>query len=100
MPLGFGGQVGRPPVLVMVAGYSRMIFATMIASRQAPDLIAGSLAAAAALRRGPAGAGVGQRVRGRLVAGQIHTLAERSIVPMGPWRMSSGMAPTPTIARR
>ncbi|MHB8274557.1 MAG: hypothetical protein ACYDC9_07325 [Dermatophilaceae bacterium] len=87
MPLGFGGQVGRPPVTVMVAGYSRMIFATMIASRQAPDLIAGSLAAAAALRRGgPAGAGVGQRVRGRLVAGLIHTLTEPSVVPMGSWR--------------
>jgi transposase len=40
VPLGFG-QAGRPPVLVMVAGYSRMIFATMIPSRQAPDLIAG-----------------------------------------------------------
>jgi transposase len=40
VPLGFG-QVGRPPVLVMVAGYSRMIFATMICSRQGPDLIAG-----------------------------------------------------------
>jgi transposase len=40
VPLGFG-QVGRPPVLVMVAGYSRMIFATMIPSRQGPDLIAG-----------------------------------------------------------
>ena len=35
------GQVGRPPVLVMAAGYSRMLFATMIPSRQAPDLIAG-----------------------------------------------------------
>ena len=40
VPLGFG-QAGRPPVLVMVAGYSRMIFATMIPSRQAADLIAG-----------------------------------------------------------
>jgi transposase len=40
VPLGFG-HVGRPPVLVMVAGYSRMIFATMICSRQGPDLIAG-----------------------------------------------------------
>ena len=40
IPLGFG-QVGRPPVLVMAAGYSRMLFATMIPSRQAPDLIAG-----------------------------------------------------------
>ena len=40
VPLGHG-QVGRPPVLVMVAGYSRMIFATMICSRQSPDLIAG-----------------------------------------------------------
>jgi transposase len=40
VPLGFG-QTGRPPVLVMVAGYSRWINAVMIASRQAPDLIAG-----------------------------------------------------------
>jgi transposase len=40
IPLGHG-QVGRPPVLVMVAGYSRMIFAVMLPSRQGPDLIAG-----------------------------------------------------------
>ena len=40
VPLGFG-QVGRLPVLVMVAGYSRWINAAMIPSRQAPDLIAG-----------------------------------------------------------
>jgi transposase len=40
IPLGHG-QAGRPPVLVMAAGYSRMLFAVMIPSRQAPDLIAG-----------------------------------------------------------
>ncbi|MDY7091052.1 MAG: IS21 family transposase [Actinomycetota bacterium] len=40
IPLGHG-QVGRPPVLVMAAGYSRMLFAVMIPSRQASDLIAG-----------------------------------------------------------
>ena len=40
VPLGHG-QVGRPPVLVMVAGYSRRIFAMMICSRQSPDLIGG-----------------------------------------------------------
>ncbi len=40
IPLGHG-QVGRPPVLVMVAGYSRVISAVMLPSRQAPDLIAG-----------------------------------------------------------
>jgi transposase len=40
IPLGHG-QVGRPPVLVMVTGYSRMISAVMIPSRQAADLIAG-----------------------------------------------------------
>lgn len=40
VPLG-GGQVGSPPVLVMVAGYSRMMFAVMLPSRQAPDLVAG-----------------------------------------------------------
>src|SRR3954464_14393762 len=37
VPLGFG-QVGRPPVLVMVCGYSRWLSATMIPTRQAPDL--------------------------------------------------------------
>ncbi|MBO3084105.1 IS21 family transposase [Cellulomonas fengjieae] len=40
VPLG-AGQVGSPPVLVMVSGYSRMMFALMLPSRQAPDLIAG-----------------------------------------------------------
>jgi len=40
IPLG-AGQVGSAPVLVMVSGYSRMLFATMLPSRQAPDLIAG-----------------------------------------------------------
>lgn len=40
VPLG-AGQVGSPPVLVMIAGYSRMMFALMLPSRQAPDLIAG-----------------------------------------------------------
>jgi transposase len=38
--LGYG-QTGRPPVLVMVAGYSRMMFALMLPSRQGPDLVAG-----------------------------------------------------------
>jgi hypothetical protein len=39
--LGFG-QFGRPPVLVMVvAGYSRVIAAVMLPSRQSPDLLAG-----------------------------------------------------------
>jgi transposase len=40
VPLGFG-QVGRPPVLVMVAGYSRVIAAVLLPTRTAPDLIAG-----------------------------------------------------------
>ncbi len=40
IPLGFG-HVGRPPVLVMVSGYSRIITATMIPTRQSPDLLAG-----------------------------------------------------------
>jgi transposase len=40
VPLGFG-HVGRPPVLVMVAGYSRVTTAVMIPSRQGPDLLAG-----------------------------------------------------------
>jgi transposase len=40
VPLG-SGQVGRPPVLVMVSGYSRVITAAMLPSRQSPDLLAG-----------------------------------------------------------
>jgi transposase len=40
VPLGFG-QTGRPPVLVMVCGYSRWLSAAMIPTRQAPDLLDG-----------------------------------------------------------
>lgn len=40
IPLGYG-QLGRPPVLVMVAGYSRVIAAVMLPSRQSPDLLCG-----------------------------------------------------------
>ncbi|PXY17963.1 IS21 family transposase [Prauserella flavalba] len=40
IPLRFG-QVGRPPVLVMVSGYSRIMAARMLPSRQSPDLLAG-----------------------------------------------------------
>jgi len=35
------GQFGRPPVLVMVTGYSRVITAMMLPSRQSPDLLCG-----------------------------------------------------------
>ncbi|OIV39518.1 transposase [Mangrovactinospora gilvigrisea] len=40
IPLGFG-QSGSPPVLVLVAGYSRVIAARMLPSRRAFDLIDG-----------------------------------------------------------
>lgn len=40
IPVGHG-QVGKLPVLVMVSGYSRVIAATMLPSRQAPDLLCG-----------------------------------------------------------
>ncbi|MFB7126421.1 IS21 family transposase [Kitasatospora sp. NPDC056273] len=40
IPLGYG-QSGRPPVLVIVSGYSRMITARMLPSRQTNDLIDG-----------------------------------------------------------
>jgi transposase len=40
VPLGFG-QTGHPPVLVMVAAYSRWMTARMVPSRSAADLIAG-----------------------------------------------------------
>ena len=48
VPLGFG-QTGRPPVLVMVCGYSRWLDARMIPTRQAPDLLAGHWALLARL---------------------------------------------------
>jgi transposase len=48
VPLGWG-QVGRPPVLVMVCGYSRWLSAVMIPSRQSPDLLAGQWQLIAAL---------------------------------------------------
>jgi transposase len=40
IPLG-AGQVGSPPVLVMVSGYSRWLLAWMLPSRAAGDLFAG-----------------------------------------------------------
>jgi transposase len=40
VPLG-AGQMGRPPVLVMVSGYSRWLSAVLLPSRQAPDVLAG-----------------------------------------------------------
>jgi len=40
VPLGHG-HIERPPVLVMVSGYSRVMMARMIPSRHAEDLIAG-----------------------------------------------------------
>jgi transposase len=43
VPLGFD-QVGRPPVIVGVAGYSRWLVARMIPSREAPDILGGHLA--------------------------------------------------------
>ena len=52
VPLGFG-QAGRPPVLVMVCGYSRWMSAVMIPSRQSPDLLAGQWRLIAALGAAP-----------------------------------------------
>ena len=52
VPLGFG-QVGSPPVLVMVAGYSRWLSAVMIPSRQTPDLLSGQWAILSALGVAP-----------------------------------------------
>ncbi|MEV0981142.1 hypothetical protein [Streptomyces sp. NPDC049915] len=40
IPLGYG-QTGRPPVLVMMSGYSRVIAARMLPSRTTGDLIDG-----------------------------------------------------------
>jgi transposase len=52
IPLG-AGQVGRPPVLVMVSGYSRIMTARMLPSRQSPDLLAGHWALIAGWGRTP-----------------------------------------------
>jgi transposase len=43
IPLG-GDQVGRPPVIVGVSGYSRWIVARMIPSRESHDILGGHLA--------------------------------------------------------
>jgi transposase len=43
IPLGYG-HLGRLPVIVGVSGYSRVIVARMIPTREAPDLLAGHLA--------------------------------------------------------
>jgi transposase len=47
------GRVGRPPVLVMVCGYSRWLSAVMIPSRVAGDLLAGLWALLVALGAAP-----------------------------------------------
>jgi transposase len=52
VPLGFG-QTGRPPVLVMVCGYSRWLSAVMIPSRQGPDLLGGQWQLIAGLGAAP-----------------------------------------------
>jgi transposase len=52
VPLGFG-QTGRPPVLVMVCGYSRWLSAVMIPSRQGHDLLAGQWQLIAGLGAAP-----------------------------------------------
>ena len=86
IPLGFG-QVSSPPVLVMVAAFSRFITAVMLPSRQAMDLVAGMWL----LLSGQLGAvphelwwdneaGIGRR--GRLtdpVTGFVGTLATRLV---------------------
>ena len=69
IPLGHG-QVGRPPVLVMVSGYSRVMAAVMIPTRHAADLIAGHWALLQQLGAVPRAAGLGQRGRGRVLAGR------------------------------
>ncbi len=70
VPLGFG-HTGHPPVLVMVSGYSRMIFAQMLPTRQAPDLIAGHWALLQAMvhqcrPRDPEAKGLVERANGYL----------------------------------
>jgi transposase len=52
VPLGFG-QAGRPPVLVMVCGYSRWLSATMIPTRQSADLLDGHWQLLSRLRAAP-----------------------------------------------
>lgn len=86
VPLG-AGHIGSPPVLVMVAAFSRFITARMLPSRTTPDLLAGMWALLAEqLSAVPRRlvwdneAGIGRR--GRLadgVAGFVGTLATRLV---------------------
>ena len=65
IPVG-GGQACSPPVLVVVASFSRCITARMVPSRTTPDLLAGIWSLLAEqLGGGPAAAGLGQRGRHR-----------------------------------
>lgn len=86
VPIG-AGQVGSPPVLVIVASFCRFITARMIPSRMTPDLLAGmwsllsgQLAAVPRQLLWDNEAGIGRR--GRLadgVAGFTGTLATRLV---------------------
>ena len=57
VPLG-AGQTGTPPVLVMVSGYSRVMTARMIPTRQGPGPAGRALGAALGLGLESAGAGL------------------------------------------
>ena len=67
VPLG-DGQFGWPPVLVMVSGYSRVMTAMMLPSRQSPDLLRGHWELLSGWGAVPRALLWGQRVRGRQVA--------------------------------
>ena len=62
LPVGFGQTrtAKQLPVLTMVSGYSRMLFARLIPTRRAEDLFCGWWRHVPA-RRGAAGVGVGRR---------------------------------------
>ena len=90
VPLG-AGQAGWPPVLVMVAGYSRVMTARMIPSRQSPDLLAGHWALISGLGAVP-----------RPCSGQGKTPARR-VAQQGPLiireaRAKARRAPTGSIS--
>ena len=59
------GQPGRPPLLVMVAGYSRVTAAVILPSGHSPDLFAGPWELLRRWGSGASSALVGHRICGR-----------------------------------
>jgi transposase len=96
IPLG-SGRVGRLPVVVGVSGYSRVIVARMIPSKEGHDVLAGHLACLLDLGAVPrVGVYDGEPAIGRWRDGRpCYTRDFEAFRGSSPWAPSSARAPTP-----